>query len=229
MQMKCKLCGTEIPADDTDTEKAASTCASCQAVVAAESQPGGALHRSGPARPPEDLLLDRQGDVLDITWPVAWGGQCVLFVLSVGLPGAMTLGAFTTPWESPLIGVAATLGFLTATVGLGYCGLAGLLNRTHLVISGDEVKVETRGRIRWLADRVIPSHAIEQLYCREHGGDRSNSPPTYSLRVVLKDGEKRKLISGLSNGAALYLEREIEKRIGIEDRPVRGESRKRPA
>ncbi|MAF10059.1 hypothetical protein CMK11_06360 [Candidatus Poribacteria bacterium] len=245
--MKCKLCGTEIPADDTDTEKAAATCASCQATVGAAGEPDAtsALHRSGPARPPVGLLMDRQGVVLDIPWPVSSIGRWIVFVASVALPAGLAVRAFAVGWPPSGLQLAFGLVCLVVAVTVGYRGLAGVLSRTHLVITSDQVKVQTRGPMRRSPDLVIPIDAIDQLFCSGGSGDGPDGA-TYSVSAMQKGGRKRTLlsavlsavlkrgseitlISGLYHDQALYLERELEKRMGIADRAVFGETpRERP-
>ena len=54
----------------------------------------------------------------------------------------------------------------------------------------------------------------------------TNDRPDYAhnLMVVLKNGKEEKIISGIKKAeVAFYLEHQIEKRLGLTDRPMPGE------
>jgi len=107
-------------------------------------------------------------------------------------------------------------------VGLTYYTLAGFLNRSQLVIDRETFSV-SHGPLPWLGYLRVPITQVEQLYCKGKPG-QGNSAATFQLSVILKDGRKKDLLSNLdSPEIGTYIEHQIENRLSIPDRPVRGE------
>jgi hypothetical protein len=118
----------------------------------------------------------------------------------------------------PLMQGLAPVVVLTASIGMAYYGLAGLLNTTHLVISSGELSVRHRP-MPWFGVRGIPTDCIEQLRCTEHFIPFSTgSTTTYRLYALRTDGRKCNLLSGVRDSdQARFMESEIEKHLGIGD------------
>jgi hypothetical protein len=141
---------------------------------------------------------------------VFWDG--FLINLYSNLRGGATLAALF-----PLLHVAVGLG-------LTYSTLCGFVNRTHIIVTGDSLRV-SHGPLPWWGNRTIPADELAQLYCEERiKSGRNGQSATYYLNALLKDGRKVKLLSGLPEpDQALFIEQRVEERMGIVDVEVGGE------
>ncbi|HEY7770152.1 MAG TPA: hypothetical protein VIB55_18445, partial [Longimicrobium sp.] len=86
------------------------------------------------------------------------------------------------------------------------------------------------GPIPWTGNRELPADALEQLYCQEHVTHSRNGGTTirYSVQAIGK-GSRRKitLVSGLTDrDQALFIESQVEQKLGITDRRVTSEMRR---
>lgn len=102
-----------------------------------------------------------------------------------------------------------------------YCVLAGLLNASYIEIHPERLAAR-HGPLPWPGGLGLPAAEVIQLYCKRytHHGKRTHHHH-YEVRVQLKDGADRKLLGGLQTAEqALYIEQEIERRLGLANRKV---------
>ena len=128
--------------------------------------------------------------------------------------------------NAPWIFKVFPIAHVAVGVGLTYYTVAGFVNRTVIEAAMNQLRV-WHGPIPWPGNCVIPTSDLEQLYCQMDVHHHSNnSGPGFSYRVnaILAGGKKIKLVSGLTDAdQALFIEQQIEKRLGIADRTVGGE------
>ncbi len=109
-------------------------------------------------------------------------------------------------------------------VFLTYRAITGFFNRSEISISGGKLAIH-HGPFPWPGGKTLDVRTITQLYCDEKrrvNDGRHNS--FYRLNAVLSDGSATTLLAaGLERDQALYLERELELRLGIENSAVVGE------
>jgi hypothetical protein len=177
-----------------------------------------------PVLQPNRFLVDQRNEELQIRYRwfrwtvlfmalfcVVWDGFLVAFFMPAVLRGA---------WQFALFGsLHAAVG-----VGLTYATLAGFLNRTRIRTTGRRIRID-HGPLPWLGNRTIDADSIEQLFCREkRGTSRSGARYSYEVRALLKNGRQVTLVGNLVEPEeAAYLEQQIERRLGIQDRPIAGE------
>jgi hypothetical protein len=137
--------------------------------------------------------------------------------------GAALLTGFSAWWAWKLLAGRGWVGFLPlalAGCGLGvYWFLAFLLNHTTLRADNHGLTVR-HGPLPWPGSRFLPRNDIRQLYVTMHRGRRSGL--NYRLMAMLSFQNVVLLPHVRSAEEALYFERAIERRLGIEDRPVPG-------
>ena len=173
---------------------------------------------------PKGLIVDEQEDRLTLTRK--WFSPKFIFITFF----ALLWNAFMVGWFTISISMGqwemAAFGSIHACVGLWliYYVLAGFLNRTTISIDSSALIIRHKP-IPYPGNREIPSEQINQLFSKEKISQGKNSTSiAYELHAILRGQEKLKLLSGLDDAdQALYLEQEIEKYLGIEDRVVRGE------
>ena len=243
MQITCRSCETAVPADDVNLETVLAKCRHCHAVFDFSAQVRGSAPASevkkkrdlGELPMPKGLVVDDGGSVLTITRK--WGrGPAIFFLIFSGfwnmIVGVFVVagiaGAFNEPKAGEMGGwfiwVFLT-PFIAVGLGTGYAALALLLNRTTIRVDGSTLTVD-HAPFRWPGRRSIDTYSLDQLYCQEYVAYKQNNVPQYRLAIhaLQKDGTRVKLLGGIENaGQAIYLERLLEKHLGIEDRPVRDE------
>ncbi len=129
--------------------------------------------------------------------------------------------------ELPLIVLATMSLFLLVGLSFLFRAISNSINTTYITASSFDLQVEHRP-INFLGwrDQVIDRENVTQLFVERYEESRTNDRANYAhnLLVVLKDGSEVKLISGLKEAkVAFYLEHQIEKRLGLDDRPMDGE------
>ena len=102
--------------------------------------------------------------------------------------------------------------------------VAGWMNRTHILVSREKSAVR-HGPIPWIGNKQLEVSNLKQLYAKENrsqsDGDTSK---LYEVHAITHNDLNIKLVSGLKTSEqALYIEQEVEKYLGIEDTPVKGE------
>jgi len=246
--LKCPTCGAQIRAIDMNLSTMYARCRECQSLVDLEAAPsaapalrdsiaGAVLMPDGslaaaPAPPlpvplPDRLTVHTAGGALRIerrwyTWIalflvlfcMIWFGFLSFWYLMAFSTGAWVLILF------PLLHVAAGLF-------LAYTTAAMFVNTTEVVVA-DGVLTVRHGPLPWLGNQQIATATLEQLYCEEHvSRTRNGTTITYSVRARSKDGRMVKLVTGLpERDQAMYIEQEIERHLGIADRPVSGQLRR---
>jgi hypothetical protein len=113
-------------------------------------------------------------------------------------------------------------------VWLTYYVIAGFVNRTRVAVGGGAVDVRI-GPLPWPGSKRVEASDIEQIFCemiiaRSRGGTQFYA---YCVNAVTSRSWKLTLVSGLEErDVALFLEREIEKALGITDEYVPGQLRR---
>ncbi len=176
---------------------------------------------------PEEFTVNRYGGGLRIRW--RWYSSIYLFLavfciawdsfLVVWYQQAMGEDAETIEWFLVLF----PLAHVGVGVSLTYFTLAGLLNSTEVALEAGQLRVR-HGPLPWKGNRTVPRYDLAQLFCLElQSEDEPRSG--YDLMARLHSGTEIKLVRRLpSRRQAKFLEREIERAAGIENRPVAGEA-----
>lgn len=141
-----------------------------------------------------------------------WNGFMVVWFTIAINAGEWMMGAF---------------GLIHGTVGLivGYIALRGLFNRIELTISRGMLTTR-HAPLPWFHPGPITGTDIDQLFVEEDRSLRVNDRPVvrYALRLRKKQGATRQLVIVEELEQARYLEREIERAFGVEDRDMPGEA-----
>jgi hypothetical protein len=228
MQIDCRQCSAEIPAENVNLNRLVAKCSECNSVFSIADRfadADGYQHFERIDVPmPKGFEVEGLGGELQITR--RWFSP-QLIVLTVF---ALFWNGFMAVWFgiaiSQRIWLMALFGIVHAMVGIGlaYYVLAGYFNTTLVRVGMGELSI-SQGPFPYPGNKRLDSVSIKQLYCKErsHRGEDLTGW-SYELHIVTTDGKHEKLLTGLDESEqALYLEQEIERYLGIEDRPVRGE------
>lgn len=150
---------------------------------------------------------------------IAWDAFLV-FWYSLALAPSTSMNGGGVPW----IMIVFPIAHVAVGVGLTYSTLAGFLNRTQVRLEPGRLSIR-HGPLPWLGNQVLDSSELDQVFCRRRDSTgRHGTNVTYEVRAIMKGGKLIKLLSGLEDeDQALYLEQQIERRLGIADRAVPGE------
>lgn len=229
-ELACKNCGAPLKADNVVEHLAMARCDHCGTVFALEQE----QHDETPASEPRVLRpwveMPKGIRVVDLGVSVElrrrWYSSKILFLLFF----CVFWNGFMVVWHGIALAsgtwIMSVFGLLHTGVGvfLAYTTAAGLLNTTS-IRSGQGVLAVTHGPIPWRGKKEIVADQVRQLYCKENTQHTKNGTNcTYEVLVVKNTNVSESLVKGIDNAEqALFIEQELERRLHLEDEPVRGE------
>jgi hypothetical protein len=152
-----------------------------------------------------------------------WFSGAAIFLALLVLVWDLSFGVVY--WNSQ--GLLAVLALLCVASGLlvGYVALAGIINRSRIVIDDGILSVQ-HGPLPWAGNWRLAVARIDQLFCQEYPPvPGSGNERRYTVRVATKDGRQMDLISGLpGREQAIFVEQRIEEHLRIIDVEVEGEA-----
>ncbi len=169
-----------------------------------------------------ELVTEYDAIVIRRAWKSAIAYALIVFTLF--------WNAFMVVWMSIAINQGAwemaAFGSIHATVGLFliYYNIALFLNKTDIRIDTYNLSVK-HYPLPWMGQIQIPVENVQQVYCKEKITRNKNSTSiTYEVHCIDRNNKQKKLLSGLNDSSqAQFIEAEIEKILGIKNRPVSGE------
>ena len=170
---------------------------------------------------PENYAVSKVGAATWISW--RWGHWGHVFIVGVLTTWAVMIGKAFALGEvvSPVLQTAFAAPLL-------YLAVAFVANRTRIEACAHRVVVQ-HGPVPVGGKVVLARDEIRQLFVREivkkDHEDRS-STTVYDLCAVLANGRERRLVKEIPHPHhAVFLERELERAMGIASIPVEGEVR----
>lgn len=144
---------------------------------------------------------------------IIWDGFLVFWYLGVARSGDM-----------PLMAILFPIGHVAVGIGLTYFVIASFLNTTDIIISPMQIQVRIQP-VKWPGEGRYDISDIRQLYTYEKVRRTKNGTSiTYEVRFIGRNNQEKTLIRGLeAKEQGLYIEKEIEKIIGVQDEAVAGE------
>lgn len=226
---KCPSCSSAIQEADIDLARGLAKCSYCGSVMNLTASFGGGSGegrgRREPVALPKRMTFQKTLHGIEITrsWftPVVWGLVffCVIWdgFLVFWYTMAFTAGA-------PMIAKLFPLIHVSVGVFLTYFVVASFVNTTRVSVERGMLRISHKP-LPWPGAREMAGMNLRQLYCKEHISRSKNGVSvTYQLWALHDDGStKTKLLGSLEIEQALYLEQELEKALGIQDRPHPGE------
>ncbi|MGB1287357.1 MAG: hypothetical protein ACPG7F_12535, partial [Aggregatilineales bacterium] len=235
MQLYCRQCGAEIKAENVNLGKMIAKCDTCNAVFSFadmydDIEPKAKKSKrelyADVAMPNNMTLVENEKEMrIERKWfgcstamllffAIIWNGMIFgIFLPAVGLSGAD---------DFPILFLVP---FMAVGIGMGYMGIAGLVNSTTVYVNDHEISIKHAPLPIPGGNKYLDAANIEQLFTKMHVSHSDNGTNyTYSLNVIKTDGTRQKIIGSLDKAEqALYMEQEIERFSGIENLPVKGE------
>ena len=231
MRLVCPTCGSAIAAEDMNLERAMARCRKCNEVFGFAAQVAGARDPYlGRALPRAEVPLPKHFKIEDgppLRIVRRWFGRKALFLLffSVfwnGIVGVFVAMIIAGAIPKPVLAFISL--HLVAGVFIGYYTLCLFVNRTAVEVDGDRLRV-IHGPLPWPGNRDLGTGELQQVWSREHiSRSKNGTTVTYEVHAALRSGSVVQLLSGLdAPEQALFVEQQLESRLGIRDAPVEGE------
>ncbi|MCP3136828.1 hypothetical protein [Pyxidicoccus xibeiensis] len=235
----CKLCQAPMSPEDIQWDLAMARCPECRAVYDVSGHKAEPLAAPAPALPsqpraPVPLPSRFQVEEVDGTLRLRWRWVSVHvfseFIFAAILDAMVALTVVTYISGDTKLGELLCLSpFAVLAVLLTYRVMMLLLNHTTLEVSRHQLSIR-HGPIPGRRDLELKGSQLTQLYGREcvHKGNVGDTL-TYDLIARDDKGREVTLLAGLEEvQQVLFLEQQLERRLGIEDTPVEGEVASRP-
>ncbi len=228
--LTCPTCGAPGQAEDIHPDLQYVMCAYCGKAFG----PGATRAAQEPVRKPLNLPkgiqmnIDASGLTLRYRWfkpkilllillttifalPLIFFIGMSLYELSLGINPFEDI----TPLEASVLIIIGG-AYLLAVSLLANTVLVGLFNTTIIHITREQMTIRDTP-VPQLRNRTIEAKSLEQIYVKTRSyGDRGE---LYTVRARLDDGSDFCLLSGFETpDVALYIEQEIERYLGIQDR-----------
>lgn len=253
MTRTCPTCHTPYRAEDVSFELRLAKCRTCDALEELpeparptrspfESKEDVPVGRSpfDAAEPPmrarvahpSGVQRSERGADLVLTW--RWFSMMALFLTFF----ALFWDGFLVVWytlalsdfmangnDIMLVPLLFPLLHVAVGVGISYYAMTLWVNRTTITCGPKEVRV-VHGPLPWRTPAAIPRADLEQLYVvRQISRGKNGTTTTYDLMAVRRQGDAVKVVTGLDEiEKARFLEQEMERHLGIVNRPVHDEA-----
>ncbi len=221
--LRCKSCGARIPITFATIKQQSVQCPNCGKTYTSmeefQNSPEGP--RMAVAMPKGITINNDDGLTIIRKWKspatyfftffaLVWNAGIAMFVVTAILSGEYELLLFTS--IHILIGL-----------GLVYKVAADFLNETRLQVKFGVLTIQ-HGPVPWPGKKEYPPGTITQIYCQKNEStSRNRRNVSYSVHWIDKSDKKRTLLGYLRNSdQALFIEQQLEKSLGIQDRPVDG-------
>lgn len=227
MKDKCQVCGKIFADADVVHISGFSICRYCSAVSELAGNDSGEKEQGSEPRKPFqkgiEIIEKENGLMVRYSWSRFWAfigfPAFVLFLV------VMTLAArdlFNRPFD--VIQQRLTVREISiffyqycCYLAMGYFSLASCINKTVIMVNSSFLKVR-HSPLPWFGSLEIKSGDIEQIYCRYQHVPEGKTNSVFVVFARMKQGKSIKLIGGIdSAGQAVYIERTIEKYLGIEN------------
>lgn len=230
-QLTCPNCQTPLTAADLKLDAGLAICPNCRSVLQLDAgQAPDLTHKKFPVSTPDGIEL----------YPGTLGME-ILIPWKKMNKGVGPILFFTLVWDAFILFFIAIIllsgsGFIPLVfmslhilvgIGLTYYCLSVLLNTTSIYVSQSDLLISHRPlKSPFNKDRSMEPKDIEQIYVERYVASTTNKQPNYAFKVlaVMRDGDKITLLKGITRlPYARFIEKEIERFLGLKDRQVEGE------
>lgn len=232
MLLNCPHCNAAIPSTEINIPDNIAKCAECNQVFRISDAVDNSFnneHKTHLIMPQGiEVIPGLQLDI-KLKWRLISRVRSYFFIgtMFTAIPLVGIVALTSNHQELPFF-VPFVLGlFLLIGVYFLFKAISFLINTTYLSVTAFELRSEHRP-INFLGWKNLQfsRDQVAQLYVERYEESRTNDRADYAYNVLvfLKNKEIVKLISGLKNPrVAFYLEHQIEKYMGLKDRPMEGE------
>ncbi|MCA9223520.1 MAG: hypothetical protein KDA71_24575 [Planctomycetales bacterium] len=229
MQLNCRSCGRDIPAEDINVNLAIAKCSSCHSVFNFLDQLGttaamAAVRQRPAVEMPKAMQVEDWGAELVITR--RWFTWAAIFLVFFCLfwDGFLVVWYTAAISSKQILMLVFPLIHVAVGVFLTYLTLSMFVNKTVIRVANGELSVR-HGPLPWPGKRNLLTHEIQQLYVTEQmRRTKRGYSYTYHLNAKLAQGNVVKLLSNLETpDHGLFIEQKLEQHLKIEDEAVAGE------
>jgi hypothetical protein len=227
MKVICPSCRVPVAAEDIALDTGLAKCRTCNNVFRFDNAPELAAPavrpRQNVGRPRSVVSSEVDGG---LTVQYRWFSPKYVFMALF----CLFWDGFLVFWYAMALSSGDTVGLLfpllhvAAGIAITYATIAGFVNTTTLRIDPWRLRVRHHP-LPWGKPVDLAVGDVHQLFCDEKITRGRNGPSyTYNLNALLRDGSRRKVISGLDTAdLPVFLEQHAESWMGIQDEAVLGE------
>lgn len=234
MELTCNMCRAPVTVGGDDLSRGITRCLHCGTVFHLAGRKGAELgvkdvppRRLARAKLPKKFQVEEEPGLLRISW--RWFTPSLLFLTFFCFvwDGFLLLwytAAFTFP-KIPWMFKVFPLLHVGVGVFLTYWVIAGYLNTTKVEVTRRSLSIQ-HGPVPWKTNWTLEGRDLKQLFCKQKVYQNNKGAPThtYELLAYTRDGRTLTLLDSLeAPQQALYLEEQLERRLGIDDEPVQDE------
>lgn len=174
---------------------------------------------------PENLEVQEGGYGLSFSWK--WSKLVgIIILIFAGVWNSIIIGMYISIYNSNEPGLVYLFPLLHLAVGLGlgYYGVASLINKTNVTVNKNEISIE-HTPLFWPGAKTINRIDVKQLYvCEVITRNKNGYSRSYSLKGIDQNNRSFDVVKNLGRSdMAKYLEQKIESFWKIENYPVTGE------
>lgn len=236
MQIYCRQCGTKILSANIALNKMIAKCDNCDAVFSFADMYEEEHRKPKTASNLEEISLPKnmiiRNNKTSLIIERKWLDGTTIFVTLVAIVWNTLMWVVFIPIFTDIFATIPFFIFLILIMGMVfgalaiYGALAGWLNTTIIRVDKHILSIAHSPIPILNGNKHIRPTDIEQLYTKERISHSQGGTFTrYELHIILYDGQQQALLRNLESEQALFIEQEVEKFLGIENRPVRGENR----
>jgi hypothetical protein len=222
-KINCPSCTTSIPADNLNIQSNIGKCDNCDGIFSFEDQVNQLSLRQDITQEilrPEGLELNYFNDELNISMKQPWSAIEISIISLFPILALMLTVLIAETVPSTPLSRAIIITMLIAAL-IGYIGYFFIRQRhkLHIHIDDRNMYLERRPQ-KFIKDKTYPINEIDQVYVK-------NTASGNGLFMIVNGTSGQKhipLIHYIANRTkAKFIEQEIERQIGIDDRRVPAE------
>jgi hypothetical protein len=219
MQVTCPNCGEKVPAENINIQKMTAVCTACDTVFVFE--PPEAKSKRRKSKQPAKLTLRDADDRLQMEfWTNFRLDRNQSFISSIFGGGGMALVALLMLAGGGRVPFFLPLFFLTVAAGFIYSLVLTAVNKTHIDMDQDAIKVTrqpfpnplNQGHEISLAGITAIKYE-ETAISRKEGYDT----PRYRVWAETADGTRRTIVNDVTEEYAVFIAQRLEERLQMND------------
>ncbi|MEM6964869.1 MAG: hypothetical protein AAF573_08900 [Bacteroidota bacterium] len=229
LKVNCPTCQTSVAADNLNIQNNIAKCGSCDVIFSFAEQVEQLTHQHGISQEvlrPEGVELNYFQDELDISVEQPWG-NFEIFLVAL-FPFLVTLVTAIVIKQIPPtdLAKAGMITFWVASI-IGYIAYFFIRKRHKIYVHIDDLHLNVERRPRkFIKDAQYDIRDIDQVYTKNV--ITSNGTQGFGIFMIVnaRAGQQHvELVKSVnSRSKAKYIEQEIERKLGIQDRRVPDET-----
>lgn len=220
MQVICPNCGEKVTADHINIQKMTAVCGSCDTVFLIEAPVPKTKAKRRNIKQPKNLML-RDADTLRMEFRTNFRLEQNESFMPVALMGTiLTIVGFILLGEEDGVPLLLPIAFLGAAIGLWYFAALTAVNKTHIEMDDDTIRVMRKPLPNPLSQaNEVSLTDVEAIRCEETEISKKEEydTPRYRVWAETEDGTRRTIVNDLTEDYAVYVAQRLNERLQAND------------